>query len=393
MATIELTDAGLKTSNQAEIADALALALKTATKSDGVTLAFGPNWLTDPDSIDGLFLHNMAEGLADVHQAVSDLYNSIGPAAVGKTLDNVFALAGVERVPAERSTVTVHATADGGGCTVPALTVIKTSDTGAQFVTLVEKVIAPSATESIDCQALQDGPVAAAANTLTVLVTPVSGLASVTNPDDAAVGHTVEGDTAYRMRQLQSTANPGVRTLAAIRARVLRSVKQGGGGASDCKVYQNTSLVTDGNGIPGKAIAVVATGGTDVDVATAIQLAKAEAVEAWGLSYETLNGEDIGFTRPANVNIYYVVTVSPVSSSAERAAAKAALVAFCASLSSGDPVIQFKGLGALAAIFANKSLLTLTQGTDPGLGDQSEATITIPLSGRAYTQASFITVS
>lgn len=388
MATIELTDAGLKTSNQAEIADAMALALKTATKSDGITLAFGPNWLTDPDSVDGLFLHNLAEGLGDVHQAVSDLYNSIGPAAYGKTLDNVMVLAGLERDGDSHSAVTVHATADAGGCTVPALTVIKTVDTGAQFVTLADKVIAPSATESIDCQALQAGPVAAAADTLTVLVTPVSGLASVTNPDDASVGHDVELDTSLRTRHLQSLATSGQRTRAAIRAKVLK-VK----GCTDCKVYENTSLTPTGSGIPGKAIAVVATGGTDVDVATAIALAKAESVEAWGLSYETIDDEVIGFTRPANVNVYYVVTVSPVASSAERAAAKAALAAFCASLSSGDPVIQFKGLGSLTTIFAGKSLLTLTQGTDPGLGDQSEATINIPLSGRAFTQGSFITVS
>ena len=388
MATIELTDAGLKISNQAEIAEAMALALKTATKSDGVTLAFGPNWLTDPDSVDGLFLHNLAEGLGDVHQAVSDVYNSIGPAAYGRTLDNVMLLAGLERDGDSHSKVTVHATADAGGCTVTAGTVVKTSDTGAQFVTPVDTVIAPSATESIDFQALQAGPVAAAAGTLTVLVTPVSGLASVTNPADASVGHNVEGDTAYRVRHQQSLAVQGQRTLASIRGRVLQV-----NGCTDCKVYENTSLTPTGSGIPGKAIAVVATGGTDVDVATAIALAKAESVEAWGLSYETIDGEAIGFTRPSNVNIYYVVTVSPVASSAERAAAKAALVAFCASLSSGDPVIQFKGLGALTTIFAGKSLLTLTQGTEPGLGDQSEATITIALSGRAYTQASFITVS
>jgi uncharacterized phage protein gp47/JayE len=385
--TIQLTDAGLQISNQAEIAEAMALALKTATKSDGVTLAFGPNWLTDPDSVDGLFLHNLAEGLADVHEAVSDVYNSIGPAAYGKTLDNVMVLAGLLRDGDSRSKVTVHATADAGGCTVPALTVIKTVDTGAQFVTLANKVIAPNATESIDCQALQAGPVAAAADTLAVLVTPVSGLASVTNPDAASVGHNVELDTALRQRHLQSLANQGLRTLDAIRAAVLKV-----SGVTDCKVYENTGLTPDG-GIPGKAIAVVAVGGTDVEVATAIFRTKAESVEAFGVSHETIGGESVGFTRPSNVNIYYVVTMTPAASSAERAAAKAALAAFLASLSSGDPVIQFKALGTLATIFGAKSQLDVTQGILPDLSDQADTTITINPSGRAYTQASFITVT
>ena len=45
-------------------------------------------------------------------------------------------------------------------------------------------------------------------------------------------------------------------------------------GVRHCKIYENDTNVTDGNGLPAHSIAPIVDGGTDADVAMAIYLEK-----------------------------------------------------------------------------------------------------------------------
>lgn len=393
----QLTTAGLQVQNQAEIVAELEQALKTATKSDGTTLAFGANWITTPDSLDGQLLHNFAEHLAAAQEAVGEVYNSIGPAAQGKTLDNVMVLAGIERKTPSKSTVVARISAGGAGAAVLAGTTFKTADTGAQFATTLAIAVPPAGTADVECEALLAGPVEAAAGTLTVIVTPVLGMTAVTNPAAADLGQDSETDPLFRGRHLDSLALPGTRTIDAIRAALLDL-----DGVTDARVFENTTLVVNGDGMPGKSIWAVVDGGAEQPIADLIFVRKCDSVETYGAITKTVSDSQGGtdtvkFSRPTTVAIYIVVTMTPAASVSEIATAKdlirGAIIDPTDGLKIDEDVSQFRLLCALATTFVYKSAITLTTGVDPGLGDQGVATLTIGHSQRATTDNAKITVT
>lgn len=393
----QLTTAGLQVQNQAEIVAELEQALKTATKSDGTTLAFGANWITTPDSLDGQLLHNFAEHLAEAQVAVGEVYNSIGPAAQGKTLDNVMVLAGVERKTPSKSVVVARISAGGAGAAVPAGTTFKTADTGAQFATTLAIAVPPAGTADVECEALLAGPVEAGIATLTVIVTPVLGMTAVTNPAAADLGQDSETDPLFRGRHLDSLALPGTRTIDAMRAGLLDL-----DGVTDARVFENTTSVVNVDGMPGKSIWAVVDGGAEQPIGDLIFVRKCDGVETYGAITKTVSDSQGGtdtvkFSRPTTVPIYIVVAMTPAASAAEIAAAKdiirGAIIDPTDGLKIDEDVSQFRLLCALANPFVYKTAITLTTGLDPGLGDQAMATLTIGKSQRATTDNAKITVT
>ncbi len=88
--------------------------------------------------------------------------------------------------------------------------------------------------------------------TITTIVESLAGLTSVTNASSATGGTEIESDVAYRRRALSSLATAGTATYDALYASLL-----GTEGISAVTVRYNNTLVTDGNGIPGKSINAV----------------------------------------------------------------------------------------------------------------------------------------
>lgn len=393
----QLTTAGLQVQNQAEIVAELEQALKTATKSDGTTLAFGNNWITTPDSLDGQLLHNFAEHLAEAQVAVGEVYNSIGPAAQGKTLDNVMILAGLERKTPSKSSVVARISAGGAGAAVPAGTTFRTVDTGAQFATTAAVAVPPMGTADVECAALLAGPVEAALGTLTVIVTPVLGMTAVTNPAAADLGQNSETDPLLRNRHLDSLAIVGTRTIDAIRAALLDL-----DGVTDARVFENTTSAVNGDGMPGKSIWAVVDGGAEQPIADLIFVRKCDGVETYGAITKTVQdsqgGTDIAkFSRPTLLDVYVVCAMVPAASASEITTAKnlirGAIIDTEDGLKIDEDVSQFRLLCALATTFVYKSAISLTTGFDPGLGDQGTATLTIGRSQRATTDNAKITVT
>ena len=159
------------------------------------------------------------------------------------------------------------------------------------------------------------GPVVANSGTLTVIDNPIAGLTSTVNPEDATVGRDIETDAEARIRRntrLQiSIAGP----VEAIRNNILNlNEVLGSIQLEDVRIFENTTLITDARGIPGKAFEafVFQAGGVDTrdqEIWDAIGQAKPAGIEAHGDVSGTYTdsqgfGHTIKFSRPTEIDIY-----------------------------------------------------------------------------------------
>ncbi len=123
----------------------------------------------------------------------------------------------------------------------------------------------------------------ATAGTLTVIADGgVSGWTSTTNPADAKPGTDDEEIEALRLRRELGVSAGGARTRGAIRAKLINL-----DGVLSAEVFENTTSLTDANGIPPKSIRAVVwdgspAGADDDDIAQAIFDHKAEGILSEG---------------------------------------------------------------------------------------------------------------
>jgi uncharacterized phage protein gp47/JayE len=246
----------------------------------------------------------------------------------------------------------------------------------------------------VPCEAAETGPLAAPARTLTVIETPVSGWAFVTNAEDAAPGTDIETDAELRVRRVVELASAGASAPDAIRAAILKLT-----GVTACTVFENTTMVTDGLGRPPKSIEVLVTGGEDQDIWDAIWAAKPGGIEAHGTEVGTALDDQgvshtVKFSRPVDVPIYAIVNLKKVPADYPADGddqVKAALVAYgTANLASGVDVVSFQ-LKRAIDISGVMDVTELYIGTSPA--PSSEAKIGITALQQASLDTSRITVN
>ncbi len=124
------------------------------------------------------------------------------------------------------------------------------------------------------------GPIQAAANTLTVIATPVVGWSSVNNTDDATVGRNADDDADLMVRREQGLALAGSSGVDQIRADVL-AVED----VTSCQVFENWNDFTDSQGLPPKSFQVVLwddAGADDDAIAQAIWGSKPGGIQPIG---------------------------------------------------------------------------------------------------------------
>lgn len=85
------------------------------------------------------------------------------------------------------------------------------------------------------------GPIAAPANSLTEIVTPIAGWSSITNPQAGITGRNQETDAELRIRRAQSLHSQGAATVEAIRSRLLQEVP----GVASVTVFENVTMTQD----------------------------------------------------------------------------------------------------------------------------------------------------
>ena len=146
-------------------------------------------------------------------------------------------------------------------------------------------------------ESVEFGPVAAAAGTLTEIVTSVSGWTAVTNAANAVLGRLRETDSAYRIRYDLLTSRLAAGFPAAIRSRILQV-----DGVTRALVHDNDTNVDVTEQtltIPAHGILAIVQGGADADVAEAIRLSKAGAATGGSTTVSGISFERVAETAVA----------------------------------------------------------------------------------------------
>ncbi len=384
------------------------------------------------DVSDGSFLGQLIGIFSEREGALWDLGQAIVASqdpdqAVDAAQDALCALTGTFRAAARKSTVTETLT--GTPATViPAGTQIKTDSTGALFVTSVSTVIATLAawavttayvvgdrvtnasrayhcitagtsagsggptttsaditdgtvhwqylgegTGAVDVLMLSDtaDAIVAVASDLSDIQTPIGGLSTAINLEDAELGAPQQSNESLRVTRETELAQSGSGTADAIRADLLQI-----SGVTAVTVYHNDTDAVDANGQPAHSVQALVQGGTDAAIATVLLQNVGAGIATFGTSNAVVNdsqdtAQTFYFTRPAAVDIYIDITLTYNPASAAQggypatgdALVKAALVAFgAASLPAGKNVVATSLGAAIFPLYVNAVLVQGVQG-------------------------------
>ena len=146
--------------------------------------------------------------------------------ATGKALDKVVALLGMERVPAGRNTCKIEftrVTGTRGNIYIPAGTRVMTEDGDVEYeitesVTMLDK----QAIIQVTARDMEQNSAELPADSLTVLVKPIAGIKTITNPGLSSAYLKPESDTGLRTRAKNFLHGSERATLGAIKEAVAR---------------------------------------------------------------------------------------------------------------------------------------------------------------------------
>lgn len=307
--------------------------------------AFGNNVRLDPKSVNGQLIGIFAERYADLWEAAEDVYlAAYAGSASGSALDDLVALAGIERDPATLSVVTLTL---GGtpGTLIPAGSASNDPALGIRWVHVADATIGGGGTIAVIASPEDTGPILGLSGTITEIATPVSGWSTVTNALDATPGRAVETDAALRERFILSFRAGGGSSVEAIRAVIL-----GVEGVTYGSVIENDTDHDDDEGRPPHSFEVIVVGGDNQDLADAIWFSKPAGIQPYGVTEsETVvdsfgDAHTVEFTRPVDLDMYvhveYEVDEDPPEDIEDLIEAE--ILAFGLTLQPGDDVIPFK---------------------------------------------------
>jgi len=257
----------------------------------------------------GIYAADTAEGW-DVAEAI---YNSQYPdTASGVSLEGVGAITGCELLAAEKSSTILKCNLNAGVTLLIGRIVSMSGHPDVRFVTTEEVINSGGAPADINCDAECEvtGPVVAAAGTLTVIETPVTGWNSVTNEADAVVGREVETDPAMRTRREDDLTAQGTSPVDAIRAD-LQAVPD----VTEAFVFDNPADVADGDGVPPHSIEAVVSGGADAAIREALWHAVAGGIRSHGdVSGTVVDSQGfshtVDFSEPTQKTIHVIVELT-----------------------------------------------------------------------------------
>jgi uncharacterized phage protein gp47/JayE len=266
---------------------------------------FGENENMSERSLLGKFIRLQAYQRAEDNELMENLYNSrFVDTSEGVALEQNVKRALITKKEWRKASGPVQLTLEKG-TTIPIDTMFATPY-GVKFKTLNEVKAVEDGGYSVDVQALEYGQIGnAQANEITVILNPISGLLSVTNPEPFQNGQDEETTEELKARYYESLGKAGNRRTESIRARVLDEVE----GVRSCIVMENDTLTTDADGRPGKSFETIVLGGTSQEIAQKIFESKPDGIQAYG--NETIQVTDsqnmpvtIGFTFATTVSIY-----------------------------------------------------------------------------------------
>ncbi|AYV56957.1 baseplate J/gp47 family protein [Leptospira kmetyi] len=260
-------------------------------------------------SEDGMRMRILADELDSIHQlAESVFYSNFAHTATGASLDRVLNPLGSERQPAKRSIVALKFLGVNGSF-VDVGTICQTGS-GLQFITIQSGVIAGGFV-ILNAQALSleygiNGDVAA--NAITTINTAIAGVDSVTNPEPARGGRSIETDAEYLNRFLNEGINGG--SSAANVQGVLNQIES----VLTAIVYENNTDFVDVDGRPPHSMEAVIEGGTPEEIGETLLRNWPGGIESFGSQNATvLDTKGVArtyhFNRPADVLAFVKIDI------------------------------------------------------------------------------------
>lgn len=297
---------------------------------------YGSDAYIAADSQDGQQIAAYASAIYDLNQALGAAYYGYSPTyAQGVGLSNQVKINGLRRLSPSNSTAILTVIGQTGRQIINGVAV----DGNQNKWSLPATVTFPlSGTIDVTATCQTVGAIPAAANSINTIFTPTVGWQSVNNAAAAVLGAPVESDAALRLRQAQSTSQPGQAIVTAIEAAITNTA-----GVVRAKVYENPTGSTDANGLPNNSIAAVVDGGDVMAVAQSIADRKPPGTQTDGTTTETVNDPKgqpivINFYPLTHVTISVAITIKalPGYVSTTGVNIQTALSAFISALAIGE---------------------------------------------------------
>ena len=325
----DITSSGIEIETYDETVDGI---VNGTSDVQGLKQIYGDDINIDQNAPDGQTVNIFALSKQDILQLIVSDYNSKDPdQAVGAALDGVSQLCGITRKGGTYSYTNVSITAtktvtlnglDGTG------TPFTVSDSTGNLFYLVTEATLTAGTSSKSFRAANIGAVTANANTLTIIKTPTAGISSVNNPSAiVTLGADQETDAQMRIRRQRSVAQPALGWYAGLYGAIL-SLEN----VIECKIIENTTGSTDGDGVPAHGIWVIVDGGIATDIADTIYRYRTAGCPMKGGTSTTITQIDgstftVKHDSATQIPLYIKITASSVSGgTVDAAAIKSAIV-------------------------------------------------------------------
>jgi uncharacterized phage protein gp47/JayE len=300
--------------------------------------------------------------LAELWEVAQAMYRAGDPDnASGNALSILSRLTGTTPKEATKATVTLTVNLDAGVTITAGRLVSSSVDSNVIFTTLVDATNSGGAPAdvSVAAQAVTAGVIASAsiaASTLTVIETPVTGWNTSTNASAATNGTNAETDDVLRLRRADELTGQGASNVDSIRAAVSAITT-----VTDAEVFENTTLITDGDGVPGKAFDTVvsSSGSDDNNIAQAIWDNRPIGIQAYGSTStgtaldQQDNPQTVAFTRATEKDIEVEVDITKNTATYPTDGddqIKAAILAVINALGISDDVYQSPLISATMTI-------------------------------------------
>lgn len=289
--------------------------------------AFGFDLDLSPETPQGVLITAETSARDAVIKNNALLANQINPnIAGGIFLDAIWALTGGARVAAKPSVLHNVLVTGQAGTVVPAGTKASVNETGTIFELTGAIILNDNGQATGTFQAVESGPIAVAPQSLNTLVTPVLGVETITNPEAAIVGASLESDQAARLRRKNTLALQGVALPEAIVSGLHDATRiPGQKSLSFVENFENTPMTVDGVTLKPHSVYACVDGGRDEDVALQLLQNKSLGCD-WNGNVkvdvvEPSSGQTypVCFDRPERIPIWVKATIRNVKATTDPA--------------------------------------------------------------------------
>lgn len=230
-------------------------------------IIYGDDIYLENDSMDYQFLSILADKIYDSFQQNQLNFVNRSPATVvgGIAMDTLFAVNGIFRKPATKSTCIVTLT----GTPLTSINGGIVQDVNGNLWDIPTTQISISGTQNVIATCQTAGKINALIGDINQIYTPQAGWSGVYNNVIAEQGQNIETNQEFRSRQAISTSLPSLTVLEGLNGSIAQI-----NNITRFKIYENDTNLTDLNGLPPHSIAVVVEGGDNNEIAKNIFLKK-----------------------------------------------------------------------------------------------------------------------